>query len=298
MKPERDAYDETKNSWNKSVKKNWWMFGAWRKALDMSISELDQVMVISEVTKYVNFVFVPVDIVFMHTLKVIAYSDWENLAVLSSSIYSEWAWKYSSTMGSGTLRYTPSTSFETFPFKKNGNLSKLTSIGEKFYNSRKRLMQKLQLGLTKTYNLFHSKEIKYIDQNSLNIEESQFDKKYDKIAFQLRKYIESGKSFNYEEILEMIEELRYLVVDIDKALLDLYDWSDIELRHSFYEMEYLPEHDRTRFTIHPDARKEILSRLLKLNHKIYSAEINSSKSGYSLEKSDEKLKDNFNLRLF
>lgn len=52
----------------------------------------------------------------------------------------------------------------------------------------------------------------------------------------------------------------------------LYHWSDIELRHDFYQVEYLPESDRIRFSIHPDARKEILSRLLKLNKKIHSTE--------------------------
>lgn len=31
-------------------------------------------------------------------------------------------------------------------------------------------------------------------------------------------------------------------------------------------MEALPENDRTRYTITPQARKELLTRLLKLNH--------------------------------
>jgi hypothetical protein len=35
----------------------------------------------------------------------------------------------------------------------------------------------------------------------------------------------------------------------------------------------LPENDRVRFTIHPDARKEVLKRLLELNHKIHEAEL-------------------------
>lgn len=35
---------------------------------------------------------------------------------------------------------------------------------------------------------------------------------------------------------------------------------------------YLPENDRVRYTIHPDARKEILKRLLQLNHKLYAEE--------------------------
>lgn len=40
----------------------------------------------------------------------------------------------------------------------------------------------------------------------------------------------------------------------------------------FYEVNYLPENDRLRSTIHPEARKEILKRLLELNHKIHEEE--------------------------
>ena len=48
--------------------------------------------------------------------------------------------------------------------------------------------------------------------------------------------------------------------------------TDITLAHDFYEVEYLPENDRIRYTISPEARKEILKRLLKLNHEIYEQE--------------------------
>jgi hypothetical protein len=47
----------------------------------------------------------------------------------------------------------------------------------------------------------------------------------------------------------------------------------VGLLHNFYEVDYLPENDRIRYTIHPDARKEILKRLLELNHKIHDEEV-------------------------
>lgn len=46
----------------------------------------------------------------------------------------------------------------------------------------------------------------------------------------------------------------------------------MHLRHDFYEVDYLPEDNRVRFTIHPDARREVLKRLLGLNHKIHEEE--------------------------
>lgn len=60
---------------------------------------------------------------------------------------------------------------------------------------------------------------------------------------------------------------------MDNAVLEAYGWSDIQLRHNFYEVDYLPENDRIRYTIHPEARKEILKRLLGLNHKIHEEEV-------------------------
>ncbi len=43
--------------------------------------------------------------------------------------------------------------------------------------------------------------------------------------------------------------------------------------HDFYEVDYLPENDRIRFTISPDSRKEILKRLLLLNHQVHKQEL-------------------------
>ncbi len=54
--------------------------------------------------------------------------------------------------------------------------------------------------------------------------------------------------------------------------VSLAGFYNIELKHDFYEVEYLPENDRVRYTIHPDSRKEVLKRLLELNHKIHDDE--------------------------
>jgi hypothetical protein len=68
---------------------------------------------------------------------------------------------------------------------------------------------------------------------------------------------------------------------MDKAVLEAYGWHQddpkwgkaIQLRHDFYEGDYLPENDRVRYTIHPEARKEVLKRLLQLNHERYAEEV-------------------------
>lgn len=60
---------------------------------------------------------------------------------------------------------------------------------------------------------------------------------------------------------------------MDEAVIKAYGWTDIDLAHAFYEVDYLPENDRVRYTISPEARKEILKRLLELNHKIHEEEV-------------------------
>jgi len=62
---------------------------------------------------------------------------------------------------------------------------------------------------------------------------------------------------------------------MDETVLKAYGWTDINLAHNFYEVDYLPENDRIRYTISPDARKEVLKRLLKLNHEIHEQEVNA-----------------------
>lgn len=52
----------------------------------------------------------------------------------------------------------------------------------------------------------------------------------------------------------------------DHSPLTTHHSPEIVLSHDFYQVETLPENDRTRYTITPQARKELLTRLLKLNH--------------------------------
>jgi hypothetical protein len=120
-----------------------------------------------------------------------------------------------------------------------------------------------QLGLTKTYNLFHSPAITAAEMNE-----------QDKQVAALIKHLEKVEgTILFEEAIQGILQLRELHVEMDKAVLEAYGWTDIQIRHDFYEVDYLPENDRIRFTIHPDARKEVLKRLLELNHHYFEEEV-------------------------
>lgn len=94
----------------------------------------------------------------------------------------------------------------------------------------------------------------------------------------------------YLKLYKNIEKLPQLHFEVDNAVLEVYVWQEINLKYNFYEVDYLPENDRVRFTIHPDARREILKRLLELNHKIHKEEVAAGlwdkKKGKSKKKTD------------
>jgi hypothetical protein len=88
----------------------------------------------------------------------------------------------------------------------------------------------------------------------------------------------SGSRIGAKEAVERIQTLRKLHVDMDLAVLEAYGWADIRLGHDFHSVEFLPENDRERYTISPPARREVLKRLLELNHRYHAEEPDRQKS--------------------
>jgi hypothetical protein len=160
-------------------------------------------------------------------------------SILSSSLHEIWAWEYGSTLGGHTLRYSPTDCFETFPFPDRTDT--LEAIGERYYTHRQTIMQTRQQGLTKTYNRFHDPTCTDPD----------------------------------------IQTLRDLHIQMDKAVAAAYGWHDLisprspgrgaggeGLNHDFHDTK-----QGLRFTISETARREILDRLLALNHQRYAEEV-------------------------
>ncbi len=54
---------------------------------------------------------------------------------------------------------------------------------------------------------------------------------------------------------------------MDEAVASAYGWDDLDLRHGFHETK-----QGLRYTISEGARREVLGRLLKLNHERYAEE--------------------------
>ena len=65
-----------------------------------------------------------------------------------------------------------------------------------------------------------------------------------------------------------IQKLRQLHVEMDNAVAAAYGWADLDLGHGFHEKK-----QGVRYTISEPARREVLARLLKLNHERYAEEV-------------------------
>ncbi|MEL1244000.1 DNA methyltransferase [Flavobacterium sp. DGU11] len=265
VKPERQRWkiDSAGNeiigtyALRKPLPQKWWIYGEKRPALYKAISELDQVMVLNRHAKHLLISICNNNIVCSEATVVFATNTFTEFAVLSSVFHEVWAWKNSSTMGTATLRYSVSRAFETFPFPNDISHS-LKDFGHKLYKFRKELMLKYKIGLTDLQNIYHKKNLK-------------------------------PNSDYFDDILEM----RNLQQRIDYLVLKAYAWEDLHLKHNFYDLEYLPENDRIRFSIHPDARREMLKRLLLLNHQLHQEATKSAEISTKSKKThNKKIEDN------
>lgn len=137
---------------------DYWKF--WDKRLESysRVNALKRAIVTSLAAKHVIFAFADTGVVFVHRLGVVIDDRAETLALLQSTFHSEWAWKYSATIGGAGIGYSLTDAFETFPFPRD--LAPLKSIAERYDELRRQIMLSRQEGLTKTYNRFHDRRDK------------------------------------------------------------------------------------------------------------------------------------------
>jgi hypothetical protein len=73
---------------------------------------------------------------------------------------------------------------------------------------------------------------------------------------------------NANETADDIQKLRTLHIEMDQAVAIAYGWQDLKLDHGFHKTK-----QGDRFTISENARREVLDRLLELNHQRYAEEV-------------------------
>lgn len=249
----RDLVKPVREEDNRAIyRERWWLYMESRRRLTARLLELDVCFVAAVTTKYLNFTRIPTSTVFLNTIDVFTTDRWCDFAVVQSTLHEVWARKYSGALET-RLRYSPTDCFVTFPFPRDlAHETALAAIGESYHEHRRALMRDLWLGLTDLYNLFHDPDL-----TPALVTESLGDR----------------ATITGDEGFTRLLRLRDLHRELDQTVLTAYGWhtaSDfgppLALAHNFHAVEFLPENDRTRYTIHLDARRELLTRLLKLNH--------------------------------
>ncbi|MFG2648949.1 Eco57I restriction-modification methylase domain-containing protein [Streptomyces sp. NPDC048436] len=186
--PERQKINQ------KAVRERWWQYEKTRPAMRKAVRGLDEVLVIALVSKTLMPMRVQNRQVFGNVLGVFAMDSYAGQAVLSSSLHQAWAIKYGSTMRTD-IRYVPSDVFETFP--RPQETSQLLSAGAALDTTRREIMLRRNLGLTKLYNLVNDPAIP--DSADLDV-----------------------------------ARLRALHVELDQAVMAAYGWDDVPLDHGFH----------------------------------------------------------------
>ncbi len=215
-----------------------WQHGEKRPALYKAIASIGKTIVCCKVTQHLQFCLTSTDQVISHKISVTTSSDVALFAILQSTLHEVWARKYSSTLES-RLNYSPSDCFETFPLPREG-----TDIGP--MDQAKVL---LPIGLKEIGTIYYQHRDAVCAERGLGL-----TKVYN--------LFHSPACADAD-----IVRLRDLHAQMDNAVAVAYGWEDIALRHDFYG-----DAKDTRYTIHPDAKNEVLRLLLGLNHARYAEE--------------------------
>lgn len=201
-------------------RKYWWHFGDKRPALYAAIAPLSRCLVTSIHSKHLVLARVSPRQVFSHALVVFPLDCFSAFAVLQSRVHEPWARLLSSSL-EDRLRYSASDCFETFPFPQpdpRAVIPPLEAIGERLYEARAAFMRETDQGLTKTYNAL--KDPACTDERILS--------------------------------------LRRLHEEMDRAVLDVYGWTDLPVP------PFCPTTDADRAALRT-FEDEVIDRLYLLN---------------------------------
>jgi hypothetical protein len=217
-------------------KDNWWIYNEPMPGLYSAISSLERALVNCAVSKFICFDFVVPRTVFSNALNIFAVDLMRWFSLLQSSLHDAWAAYYGSSLETRN-RYNPTDCFETFPFPQV-----LLSDDVTHHATRTTLDT-----IGEQYHE-HRRQIMLARQEGLTTTYNRFH--------------------DADERSADIARLRDLHVEMDRAVAAAYGWDDLALGHDFHETQ-----QGVRFTLSESARREVLGRLLELNHQRYEEEV-------------------------
>lgn len=214
---------------------DYWKF--WDKRLNeyARIENMPRVLATAKVSPTNAVAWVKPGIVFHEKVVIFPLKESWAFAVMQSSFHWEWVRFYTSTLGATTLNYSPTDCFETFPFPGASPLILSASAADPLNNVSENF---------------------YAERGRI----------------MLARNIGLTKTYNRfhdpQEQSADIARLRELHIEMDQTVAAAYGWSDLDLGHGFHVTKH-----GERFTISDTARRNVLDRLLALNHERYAEEV-------------------------
>jgi hypothetical protein len=131
---------------------SFWKFWDKREEFFRLVKQHGHCFACPSTAKYWLVVKVDADIVCSHSIKLFAFFEWSDFAVLQSTIHEVWAREQSGRMREGWLAYNLSRAFASFPFPFTNTAEK---IGSDYESARRSILEGRAVGLTDLYNSFH-----------------------------------------------------------------------------------------------------------------------------------------------
>lgn len=134
----------------------WWQFAWPRPDMRAATADLDRYIVCTLTGKRFFTAWQTGQTCPSNAVGVIASEDDLIMGVLSSRAHDAWAWWWSSTMKSD-LRYTPTSTFQTFPFPTAATSQARDRVAEasrELHERRSAICRERDIGLTALYNLY------------------------------------------------------------------------------------------------------------------------------------------------
>ncbi|MDF5755556.1 hypothetical protein P3X83_23410 [Spongiactinospora sp. TRM90649] len=252
---EREVKPFREKNKRQARRERWWQYAERAPGLYAAITGLGRLLVIARVSKTGLPVFVSTGPVISEATVVFATDRHADMALLSSSFhFTWWTVKGQSTLRNDT-RYTPSDGFETFP--QPGRTRRMDRAGRELHEYRSSLMLECELGLTKLYNMVN-------------------DPAESAPAIQRIRDLHTEIDEAVQEAYALDEQSEPAIrgYEARKAKAPLPAWSDVVLDHGFHD-----HGQGMRWTVGPQARLDILDKLLALNHYRHQQESETGTQG-------------------
>jgi hypothetical protein len=239
VKPQREKAG-ARNSIGRRRAELWWRYDAQARKLYDEIAELSRVWAMAETSKYGALAEAATNIVYAHKVIVFCTDRFSMFACLSSSVHQAWVRHVGASLKSD-IEYSIADVLETFPFP-----NEVWKAGEGLDNCN------LALAGTRFFAM---------RQSMMRPASEGLTSFYNHFHDSTDRSVE-------------LEDVRRLHVEMDQAVAAAYGWTDLNLGHGFHETK-----QGLRFTISEPARREVLQRLLKLNHERYAEEVKQGLHG-------------------